>query len=65
MDDNEMKQAEEVLIDVSKSLTKFGENAFKRGVIAGFGAAFIGIGIGHLMIFLPKAIKNRKKNETK
>lgn len=65
MDDNEMKQAEEVLPDVSKALVELGKNAYRLGVIAGVGAVSIGIGIGHLMIFLPKTIKNRKKNETK
>ena len=59
MDDNEMKQAEEVLPDVSKALVELGKNAYRLGAVS------IGIGIGHLMIFLPKTIKNRKKNETK
>lgn len=65
MDDNEMKQAEEVLTDIGKGIAKAGEVAFKHGFIVGAAAIITGIGIGHLMIYLPKAIKNRKKNETK
>ena len=65
MDGNEVKEMEDIVIDMGKALARFGKDAFKHGVIAGVGATLVGIGIGHLIIYLPKAIRNRKKNETK
>ena len=65
MDDNEIKAMEETVIDIGKGIAKAGAEAFKRGVIAGVGATIIGICVGHLMIFLPKAIKRRKEKTDK
>lgn len=50
---------------VTKAIAKMKMDVFTRGVIEGAGAIIIGIGIGHLMIWLPKAIKNRKKKTDK
>ena len=65
MDDNEIKAMEETVIDIGTGIAKAGEEAFKHGFIVGAAAIITGIGVGHLMIFLPKAIKRRKEKTDK
>lgn len=64
MDENVNLTAEETEM-VSKALAKFGMNAYRRGFIAGAGAAVIGVVLGIVGEAVSEAIKNRKKKTDK
>lgn len=58
VESNEEVRLEKLLVDYGKAATQKG---FKYGILA----TSVGVALGIIMVVLPEAINNRKKNETK
>lgn len=52
-------------VRLEKLLVDYGKAATQKGIKYGILATSVGVALGIIMVVLPEAIKNRKKNETK